>query len=101
MNTSTSNNEKSASLSSLEGSRHPQLARKRDFNLSAALNLYFQIGCQTFTRHELLAYGAMDQIRVMNCLLAWESRGLIKIFVPLEEAEDSEIVVKVLQPIKD
>lgn len=43
----------------------------------------------------------MDQIRVMNCLLAWESRGLIKIFVPLEEAEDSEIVVKVLQPIKD
>jgi len=71
------------------------------FELADALNRYFQVGCTTFTRHELLAYGGTDWPRVEHCLTAWESRGLIQILKPLAEAHDGEIVVKLLRPIED
>jgi hypothetical protein len=71
-----------------------------NFELADALNRYFQMGCKTFTRHELLAYGGMNWFRVENCLRAWESRGLIQILKPLAEAQDGEIIVELLHPIE-
>jgi len=71
------------------------------FELANALNRYFELGCKTFTRHELLAYGGADRPRVENCLRAWESRGLIQVLKPLDAAQDGEIIVKLLHPIGD
>ena len=70
------------------------------FRLANALNRYFQVGCTTFTKHELLAYGDMNFSYVQNCLHVWESRGLLQVLKPLSEAEDGEIVVKLLHPIE-
>jgi len=70
------------------------------FELADTLNRYFQTGCKTFTRHELLAYGGMNRSRVENCLRAWESRGLIQILKPIAEALDGEIIVKLRCPIE-
>jgi len=69
------------------------------FELADTLNLYFKIGCQTFIRHELLAYGGMNWTRVENCLRAWEERGLIQLLRPLAGAGDGEIVAKQLRHI--
>jgi hypothetical protein len=69
--------------------------------LADALNCYFQAGCKTFTRHELLAYGKMDFARVEGCLCEWESRGFIQVLKPLKGAQDGDIVVKLLHPIQD
>jgi hypothetical protein len=71
------------------------------FALADAMNRYFEIGCTTFTRHEVLAYGGMDWNRVQNCLRSWESQGLLKILKPLDGASDREIVVKLLHSIPD
>ena len=71
------------------------------FELADALNGHFRVGCQTFTRQELLAYGGMKLSRVKNCLRTWESRGLIQVLKPLDGARDGEIIVKLLHTIED
>jgi hypothetical protein len=74
---------------------------RHQFDLADVLNRYFQVGCKTFTRHELLAYSGVNQTHVENCLHYWASKGLVQIFKPLAEAKDGEIVVKLLQPIEN
>ena len=70
-------------------------------DLAEALNHYYQVGCKTFTRHELLAYGGMNWDRVQKSLRAWEDRGLLRILKPLEGSGDSETVVKLLRLIEE
>ncbi len=79
----------------------PRLAVGHDFRLEDTLNRYFEMGCQTFTRHELLAYGGNDPAHVEYFLLAWETKGLIQILKPLHQAEDAETCIKLLQPIRN
>jgi hypothetical protein len=71
------------------------------FELADALNGHFRVGCQTFTRQEVLAYGGRKLSRIENYLRAWESRGLIQVLKPLDRAQDGEIIVKVLHTIED
>jgi hypothetical protein len=71
------------------------------FELADVSNRYFQVGCKTFTRHELLAYGGMDLACVENCLCEWESRGFIQVLKPLKGAQDGDIIVNLLNPIQD
>jgi hypothetical protein len=85
-----------------EHSRNPAGADEHGadhFRLAEALNRYYEVGCKTFTRHELLAYGGMDWSRVEKCLRAWESQGLIRIFKPLTGAQNGEIIAELLHPI--
>jgi len=66
------------------------------FLLKEAFNQYFQMGCKTHTKHQLLVYGAHDRNRINACLGDWKLRGLVQVVKPLEEADESDIVVKVL-----
>ena len=67
--------------------------------LKETFNRYFDVGCTTFTKHELLAYGRGNRRRIEACLVAWESRGCLQILKPFETAEDDDVVVKLLDPI--
>ena len=71
------------------------------FNLAEALYGHFRVGCQTFTRQELLAYGGMKPSRVENCLRRWESRGLVQVLKPLAGSQDGEVIVKLLHHIEN
>ncbi len=70
------------------------------FALKEAFNQYFHDGCCTFTKHQVLAYGALDRQRIAACLADWESRELLQILKPLEKAADNDIIVKLLKRIE-
>lgn len=93
MKTLSKNGLRTRKYSAKEPDRH-------QFHLADVLNRYFQVGCKTFTRHELLAYGEANQISIENCLHAWKSRGFVRILKPLAEAADSEIVIELLHRIE-
>lgn len=68
-------------------------------DLAEVMNRYFRMGCKTFTRHELLAYGQLDVQRLEKCLDDWQSQGVLEILTSPEKAADGEIVAKMLSPI--
>ncbi len=70
------------------------------FVLKEGFNRYFQDGCTTFTKHEVLAYGAANRRHIEECLADWESKGFIKVLKPLDTAADGDVIVKVLKTIK-
>lgn len=70
------------------------------FALKEAFNQYFDQGCCTFTKHEVLAYGAGDRQRIAACLVEWESKNLLQLLKPLEAAADSDKIVQVLKVIE-
>jgi len=69
------------------------------FLLKDALNQYFQLGCKTHTRRQVLSYGGNDRPRINTYLHEWETRGLVQVVKPLEDADDADVVVKVLDLI--
>lgn len=67
--------------------------------LKEAFNLYFKEGCRTFTRHEVLAYGAAERRQIEACLANWESRGYLQMVKPFDTAQDGDVIVKLLKAI--
>ena len=69
------------------------------FALKEAFNRYFLDGCSTFTKHEVIAYGAGDRKKIETCLLTWELNGFLHILKPFDQAMDGEVMIKVLKRI--
>ncbi len=69
------------------------------FLLKEAFNQYLHSGCRTHTKREILVYGDRDLQRIEACLEDWKTRGYVEILKPLEEAQDPDIVVKVVDYI--
>ena len=69
------------------------------FALKDAFNRYFHDGCSTFTKHEVLAYGAGDRQRINQFLAEWEAKGQLQVIKSLDQASDGDVMVKLLKVI--
>jgi hypothetical protein len=68
----------------------------KSFALKEALNRYFEDGFTNFRKVDIESYGEGDWPRIKECLRNWESRGLVKTLVSIDEANEEDVVVKVL-----
>ncbi len=69
------------------------------FALQESINRYLDDGARAYSKGTLGYFGAHDWPRIKTSLAEWESRGLLRIVRPIDEARDDEIVIEMLDYI--
>jgi hypothetical protein len=71
----------------------------RVFALQAAINRYLDDGVRVYSKKDLGVFGADDWERIHASLAQWQSRGLLRVVKPLDEACDDDVVIEMLDYI--
>jgi hypothetical protein len=68
--------------------------------LEASINRYLDDGVRVYSKSDLGYFGAHDWPRIKALLEQWESRALLRIVKPIDEARDEETVIEMLDYIE-